>query len=296
MIKYIGTGLFAVCLLLLSTGLKAQHYRAFNTPEELYAFYHRAAENNTLIIQGHRGTREAGLAENSIAAFEYVLERMPAIFEIDPRLTKDSVAVVFHDARLERTSNGTGKVEDYTWAELQKLRLKDAQGNLTEYKISKLEDVIEWARGKTILILDKKNVPLPMIADIIRDHKANSYVLNMVRSVEDALFYYKQDPKRMFSVSIRNPETYYAYIKAGIPREQMFACMGVTLSDEMIALAELLHKDGVKGLIAVASTYDKLPPEERAAAYHKIAAAGIDIIESDYPMELQRILKENTKK
>src|SRR5690606_5968659 len=121
------------------------------------------------------------------------LSQMPAVFEIDPSLTRDSVIVVFHDATLDRTTNGTGKVSAYTWAELQKLRLKNAKGVLTEHKIHTLAEVLEWARGKTALVLDKKNVPLEMIAATIREHNANSYVMNMLRSTEDALFYYNED-------------------------------------------------------------------------------------------------------
>ena len=273
-----------------------KNYREFKDSKALYQFYQRIGEKQPTIIQGHRGTREHGLPENSIAAFEYVLSQMPAIFEIDPRLTKDSVVVVFHDATLERTSNGTGRVEDHTWLELQKLNLKNAAGDVTEYKIPTLSQVLEWARGKTVLILDKKNVPLQIIADLLRKHDANSYVINMVRSTEDALFYYRDEPRRMFSVSIRNPETYFKYINAGIPKEQMFACMGTELSDDMIALTRLLHDEGVSGLIATASSYDKLPTrEERAKAYRKIAKLGIDIIESDYPTEVAEALKTNTR-
>lgn len=35
---------------------------------------------------------------------------------------KDSVIVLMHDVRLDRTSNGKGKVSDFTLAELKKLR------------------------------------------------------------------------------------------------------------------------------------------------------------------------------
>lgn len=272
-----------------------KNYRSFKDSKALYQFYKQKEGKQPTIIQGHRGTREHGLPENSIAAFEYVLSQMPAIFEIDPRLTKDSVVVVFHDATLERTSNGTGRVEDHTWAELQKLQLKNAAGELTEYKIPSLSQVLEWARGKTVLILDKKDVPLQMIADLLRRHDANSYVINMVRSTEDALFYYRDEPRRMFSVSIRAPETYYEYINAGIPKEQMFACMGTKLSDEMMALCQLLQEEGLSCLIATASSYDKLPSrEQRAEAYRKIAGLGIDIIESDYPTEVAEALKTDT--
>lgn len=49
-----------------------------------------------------------GYAENCIEGLENVLTQMPAFFEIDPRLTKDSVIVLMHDATLDRTT--TGKV------------------------------------------------------------------------------------------------------------------------------------------------------------------------------------------
>ncbi len=37
-----------------------------------------------------------------------------AILEIDPHFTKDSAIVVMHDNTLDRTSNGKGKIADYT--------------------------------------------------------------------------------------------------------------------------------------------------------------------------------------
>ena len=69
------------------------------------------------LISGHRGGREPGYPENSIEAFENVLKSTPAFFEIDPRVTKDSVIVLMHDATLERTTDGRGKLIDLTWDE-----------------------------------------------------------------------------------------------------------------------------------------------------------------------------------
>lgn len=265
---------------------KGGHYFLFADSKALHQFYQYGSGEVTSIVQGHRGTIKNGLPENSIAAFEYVLAQMPAILEIDPSLTRDSVIMVFHDATLDRTTNGTGRLADYTWAELQELRLKNAKGEVTEYKIPTLAEVLEWARGKTALVLDKKNVPLEMIAAIIREHKANGYVMNMVRSTEDALFYYNEDPERMFSASIRTPETLREYIDAGIPPTQMFACIGTEITDETPAFCELLRAHGMRSLLATASSYDKLPdPEQRAKAYRKIIDAGVTIIESNYPIE-----------
>ena len=65
-------------------------------------------------------------------------------FEIDPRLTKDSVIVLMHDVTLDRTTNATGRLADYTWEELQDVSLKDSEGNVTSCRIPTLEGVIEW--------------------------------------------------------------------------------------------------------------------------------------------------------
>lgn len=287
---------FLVLTILLSCSSKYEqiqksHYLSFRDATALHRFYQYGAGEITPIVQGHRGTVENDLPESSIASFEYVLKHTPAVFEIDPRLTKDSVVVVFHDATLERTTDGTGNLSDYTWSELQKLRLKNLKGEVTAYKIHTLAEILEWARGKTALILDKKNVPLKMIAALIRKHRANSYVMNMVRSAEDALFYYKEDPDRMFSASIRKPETFQQYLDAGIPKSQLFACIGTHLTAETPALCRMLRQHGVRALLAAASSYDRLPdPVERAKYYRKVIEAGVTIIESDYPVELGKAL------
>ncbi|MDR1122187.1 MAG: glycerophosphodiester phosphodiesterase family protein [Dysgonamonadaceae bacterium] len=267
------------------------HYLSFPDAKALHAYF-RYQPDMQPIVSGHRGTIANNCPENSIAAFEFVLSQAQTMFEIDPRLTKDSVIVVFHDATMERTSTGKGKVIDHTWAELQQLHLKDQAGNVTEYKIPTLDEILEWARDKTILVLDKKDVPLPMIADMIRKHHADRYVINMVRSTEDARFYYDDSPDRMFSVSIRTPETFEAYVKAGIPCSQMFACTGIEIKAENQELFHLLHCHGICCLIAAATNYDRLPTEEeRATAYRSILVSGADIIESNYPLEVVKQVK-----
>ena len=67
---------------------------------------------------------------------------MPSFFEIDPRLTKDSVIVLMHDATIDRTTDGTGRVSDYTYDELRRFRLRDREGNLTQFRIPTLEECI----------------------------------------------------------------------------------------------------------------------------------------------------------
>lgn len=282
-------------LFVLATGACADnpansHYLDFKTPAELHRFF--AYHEGAAIVSGHRGTVEQGLAENSIEGMEAVLQHTPAFFEIDPRLTKDSVVVLMHDATLDRTTNGTGKLADYTWAEVQQLRLKDRDGNVTSYGIPTLDEVIEWARGKTVLNLDQKDLPIELSAEIIRKHNAYSFVMVTVHSPEQARFYLDQNGDQMLSAHIKTPEVFEAYRTAGIPFNRMIAYIGPDIKPENREMYELLNAQGVMCMISAAPTYDKLPThEERAEAYRAIFADGASILESDLPIEVGKALE-----
>ncbi len=244
------------------------------------------------IISGHRGGMEMGFPENSIEAFENTLRYTPAFYEIDPRLSKDGVIVLMHDATLNRTTNGKGRVSDYTLEELKQLRLKDKDGNITNFQIPTLAEAIEWARGKTILNLDKKDVPFEMTAEIIRKHQAEAFVMVTVHNAEQATFYYQKNPNQMFSAFVKDPDALKAYEEAGIPYKQMIAYIGPDIKPSNQELYRLLHGKGIRCMISSAPTYDKLgDKQERAEAYRAIIRDGADIIESDLPIETAEAIK-----
>ena len=262
------------------------HVLKIKNVKQLHDFF-KYRENDRPLISGHRGGIVPGFPENSIEAFENTLKHTPAFFEIDPRITKDSVIVLVHDATLDRTTTGTGKVIDYTWEELQKLHLKDHLGNETPYKIPTLEEAIKWSKGKTVINLDKKDVPLAMTAAIIKKHKATAHVMVTVHTAEQARYYYDQNNKQMFSAFIRTTEEFEAFEEEGIPWSQIMAYLGPLSKPENKALYDLLHDRGVKVMISAAPSYDKLEdPEERKSAYIRTIEEGADVIESDLPIEV----------
>src|SRR5690625_3431882 len=81
--------------------------------------FFRYTGRDIAIVTGHRGGIVEGYPENSIEAMENTLRHTHAFFEVDPRFTKAGVIVLMHDVTLDRTTNGTGKVSDYTFEELQ---------------------------------------------------------------------------------------------------------------------------------------------------------------------------------
>src|SRR5687768_6527959 len=69
------------------------------------------------LIIAHRGASKHA-PENTFAAFKRAIDAGADGIELDVRLAKDGVAVVFHDSTLKRIAGRKGKIEHYTSAEL----------------------------------------------------------------------------------------------------------------------------------------------------------------------------------
>ncbi len=68
----------------------------------------------------HRGAGKLA-PENTLAAFRLGAAHGYRAFECDVKLSGDGVALLLHDADLQRTSNGQGRAADLSWAELSGL-------------------------------------------------------------------------------------------------------------------------------------------------------------------------------
>jgi glycerophosphoryl diester phosphodiesterase len=102
-------------------------------------------------VIAHRGA-SGHAPENTMAAFERAVELGVVFIETDLHLTRDARFVAIHDATLERTTNGRGKVADFTLAELR--RLDNGLWYDRSYmgqKIPTLEDILDFARARDIV-------------------------------------------------------------------------------------------------------------------------------------------------
>jgi glycerophosphoryl diester phosphodiesterase len=71
-------------------------------------------------IIGHRGA-SAEAPENTLAAFRRAAELGAAGFETDLRVTSDGEFLLLHDARVNRTTDGRGQVDELPLAALRRL-------------------------------------------------------------------------------------------------------------------------------------------------------------------------------
>ncbi|MBN2292792.1 MAG: hypothetical protein JXM70_10225 [Pirellulales bacterium] len=71
-------------------------------------------------VIAHRGDM-ATHPENTLAAFKEAIRLGAHVIEFDVKGTKDHQMVLMHDPTVDRTTNGTGKVSNYTLAEIKQL-------------------------------------------------------------------------------------------------------------------------------------------------------------------------------
>lgn len=94
-------------------------------------------------ITAHRGA-SASAPENTIYAFQAAVESGADYIELDVQLTSDGQLVVFHDEKLDRVTDGKGKLKDHTYDELQQLSAGIRfGGEFADAKIPLLSEVFE---------------------------------------------------------------------------------------------------------------------------------------------------------
>ena len=129
-----------------------------------------AFPNSDVRLIAHRGALQFA-PENTLAAFDKALEIGFDIIEFDVRSTRDGVPVVFHDKTVDRTTDGTGNLSDYTWEELQQL---DAGSwfapEFAGTRVPSLEAALAHLQGRTCVMWDVKGRPTAAMVALFKKY------------------------------------------------------------------------------------------------------------------------------
>ena len=102
-------------------------------------------------IYAHRGA--SGYApENTLEAFKLAIKQGAEGIELDVQLTKDGEVVVIHDETIDRVSNKTGFVKDYTLAELKEFSFDNNIEGYKNTKIPTLKEVLELLKPTNLML------------------------------------------------------------------------------------------------------------------------------------------------
>lgn len=97
-------------------------------------------------VIGHRGARFEA-PENTLEAFRHAIGLGLTSVEFDVHTTSDGELVVIHDATVDRTTDGTGAVNEMTLAEIQELDARSIHTHWPEpVRVPRLRDVLTTLR------------------------------------------------------------------------------------------------------------------------------------------------------
>ncbi len=169
--------------------------------------------------------------ENTLKAFQESWDGGYTGFETDIRMTSDGVCYIAHDHTLERTTNGTGVLEEKTSAEIDALRTK--QGN----PILRLEDFARFLDGKDGLYVEWEMKTMPK--ELYPQKRLEEYVEKLYKTVKGV------KTKNSQFVFTSSDYRGLRYLQEHHPDAELLLIVGKPLNDETIALAKTV---GIKTL------------------------------------------------
>ena len=172
-------------------------------------------------VIGHRGA--AGLApENTFAGFDIALALGVDGIETDVQKTKDGKFVLFHDHLLDRTTNGTGVLQETSWQALQQL---DAgswfDSKYAGERIPPLREALKRYGTQTYFDFEIKQVGIEY------------EVLNTVEQLDllDRVTFTSQDLPTVCKIKKKNPLARVGYLTADFSEEMLKKVVEAKMQD-----------------------------------------------------------------
>lgn len=241
------------------------------------------------MVVAHRGS--SGTApENTMAAIRRAVEAGAKFVEIDVQRTADERLIVFHDAVLGRTTNGSGRVDAHTYQEIARL---DAGSWMDESyageQVPLLIDVLDYLRGKVYLNIELKSYE----GDPEEGEKFLAAVLRTIDVADMSAYTLLSsfDHRLLAHCATINPNIPYAVIlhpdDRGLPSERALpvGARAVVMSKSQLS-HERVRDAKEHGLPLAIYTINTKEDAVRAARY------GVDAIVSNFPETIIQVLDE----
>lgn len=289
-------------VLLISVLLMAFTSFAFSQNRLDKLLQHLSTADNYVMVASHRGDwRNA--PENSVQAIKNCIGMGVDIVEIDVRLTKDSVPVLMHDATIDRTSNGTGKVADWTLDSLRTLNLLNGCNIATRHKIPTLEEAMLAAKGQILINLDKCSGYMDKVYPVLlKTGTVNLAIFKGTKNIDDVRHQYGVLLDKIIFMPILDEKT------PGLPgfvddylTEYKATAFEVLFTDDNSQMFEVIKSIKKRNSRVWVNTLweslcglhdDDLAVDDPDAAWGWVVERGANIIQTDRPELLLNYLRK----
>lgn len=239
------------------------------------------------LVAAHRGYH-AVAPENSLSAIEAAIDGGSPIIEVDIRKTADDVYVLLHDATLDRTTNGSGPVAEQSYEAVRRLRLLDAQGNLTQERVPTLEEALTLNAGRALIMLDSK-------VDHPNDVRRIGMLVNALDKADEVILYdfhpeiamafRRAVPGALTMLRIKERKLVPWYLEAY--RFELLVVEPAFLTAPLGPVAEFEGRDLFVNLMG---RHDSELLGGDVRFVRSLVAADVRVIQTDHPVRLRRAI------
>ncbi|NBB31153.1 glycerophosphodiester phosphodiesterase family protein [Cellulophaga sp. BC115SP] len=251
-----------------------------------------------LKICGHRGGFYQNIPENSPTLFNHTYKNTsssPIILELDIRESLNGSLFILHDTSLERTTTATGLLKTSSDSLLSKTFLKNSQGDITKIPIPTFDEMLVWLKNhpNAWLMLDVKGGLWKKVYDAVHQYKLEARVLFLTFKPEDTKEVFQLSPTTHISALIRNEDDWNS-IQAFQPNfKQLIAYVN---PQTPISLISALKAKGIRLMADCSENAKNHPSPFEPSFYLNLAQTmQLDIMITDYPVEVSRIFAEKNK-
>ena len=145
-------------------------------------------------------------------------------------------------------------------------------------------------------MLDKKDVPIEKRLEIVEKNNAEAYTIIMAYTFDEAKLCYSLNKNVMMQVFINSAKKMREFEKTGVPWKNVVAFVGHSKPEETDFI-KLLHQHGTLCIMGTSRNLDLKfsnggvkSINELKKDYRALLEMGIDIIETDIPVPLSKIL------
>jgi glycerophosphoryl diester phosphodiesterase len=144
----------------------------------LVAFCTALSAADRIMVIAHRGEHRAH-PENTLPAIQAAIDAGADYVELDVRTTSDGRLVLMHDAKVDRTTNGTGAVREMTFDQIHAL---DAGAKFSPQfagaKAPSFEEALALAHGRIGVYVDSKDIaPADLVAALTKADMLDQVVI-----------------------------------------------------------------------------------------------------------------------
>jgi glycerophosphoryl diester phosphodiesterase len=235
---------------------------------------------------GHRGARGEA-PENTVSGFLHAQSLGLKAVEIDVRLSRDDKLVIIHDATVDRTTNASGPVSDYTASELAAL---DARSECTAWPeivgIPTLDEALDVLGAFPMIQIEIKKDTDERLEAVARA------IIEAIRErgIQDRVILSSFEPYALEVILRLAPEQPRAYIGAWDTPDYLETALRLGCTQADISLtsssADMVAQAHANGLRVVGFQVNTPEALERALAWEMDAAT------SDYPSRIIPLIPE----